>query len=44
MTSGKVVPFLQKPKKVLFKTQEEITKANRKKREETVKRLEERKS
>lgn len=43
MPNRKVVPFVTKPKKVKFKSQDEITRENRKKREETIKRLEERK-
>ncbi|WP_156889515.1 hypothetical protein [Paenibacillus harenae] len=43
MASRKVLQFIQKPKKGTFKTQEEIAKANRKKREETIKRLDEQK-
>jgi len=44
MSSRKVLSFIQKPKKGTFKTQEEITKVNRKKREEAIKRLDERKT
>ncbi|SDX63234.1 hypothetical protein SAMN05518848_11090 [Paenibacillus sp. PDC88] len=43
MQNRKVIPFNMKPKKVKFKSQDEITKENQKKREEMIKRLDEKK-
>ncbi|MEF2246435.1 hypothetical protein [Paenibacillus sp. IITD108] len=39
MNKKKVIPFMKKPKKVTFKSQQEITKENQLKRKETIRRL-----